>query len=702
MRILAHPHPLNHRTCLLQLRSERIPDGLRSHPALESRVLVVYIVALSSIVLGIQRITNANAIRRVQSHLFGGIYGADQTPRGYIAQHGGPVIFAFQATRLLTNIGITLLAILAALSSYEVGRAAIAIAGAYTTLLSTVVLFKPITLSHRFATHSTIVALSIFVALVYRDMWPYGTFNLVPTDTLNPAFWMMLALSGASGALIPLLEPYPRIFAPQVESGVNPEETASILSWSLFFFLDPLIARARGVKHLDYALLPPAVASDALVIIQERATLYLDPFYSLTSTKEPAIKPRRINVLRGLLLTHRTSWLIQALLRIMASVAQIGAPIGTNRLLRYLEEEYRGNGAEALKLAAVRVRPWVWIAWIALAPLLQDVARQMYLLLNSRVIVHNEAVLTSLVYEHALRVRVVHAPDDVPDTAVDVTESSEESISVPVIAPEASEGLAVDTLIDSQESQEQGTLTRETTASGSELGLSVTDTATIAPSTSAPSSTKGDGSDKNKVPSAPSPTKKQQELTGRLNNFVTSDLANINGGKDFLEVLITVPLTVILGTWFLYSILGNAALVGLAVMGLFMPVPTWVTRKIGQIQKRKMGGTDVRVGAVSEALGVLRMIKMFGWEEKVKQDVEEKRKIELDSIFSRKMYDLVNLCSKWVLSGGRVRVLTSHPCVSAVSRSRWLIWSRLSRGTRWFSVGRSPLPSCSRLSLLLR
>ena len=39
--------------------------------------------------------------------------------------------------------------------------------------------------------------------------------------------------------------------------------------------------------------------------------------------------------------------------------------------------------------------------------------------------------------------------------------------------------------------------------------------------------------------------------------------------------------------------------------------------------------TDARVQAVSEAIGMLRMIKLFGWEAKIGKELEEKRSEEL-------------------------------------------------------------------------
>jgi ABC-type bacteriocin/lantibiotic exporter with double-glycine peptidase domain len=101
-----------------------------------------------------------------------------------------------------------------------------------------------------------------------------------------------------------------------------------------------------------------------------------------------------------------------------------------------------------------------------------------------------------------------------------------------------------------------------------------------------------------------------------------------------------------LGTWFLVSLLGTAAWVGLAVMIALLPIPAWTSNIMAGVQKKKMEATDARVKAVKETLNVLRMVKQFGWEEEVKKQIEAQRAEELKWIFWRKMYNLVNIIVK--------------------------------------------------------
>jgi hypothetical protein len=53
--------------------------------------------------------------------------------------------------------------------------------------------------------------------------------------------------------------------------------------------------------------------------------------------------------------------------------------------------------------------------------------------------------------------------------------------------------------------------------------------------------------------------------------------------------------------------------------------------------------TDARIKSVKEVLGILRMIKQFGWETSVKAQVSEVREMELKWIFRRKMLNVLNV-----------------------------------------------------------
>lgn len=116
-------------------------------------------------------------------------------------------------------------------------------------------------------------------------------------------------------------------------------------------------------------------------------------------------------------------------------------------------------------------------------------------------------------------------------------------------------------------------------------------------------------------------------------------------------------------------------------MIILLPVPTWVASMMQGVQKSKMKSVCLhyihmfhsilithprRPTAVCRVsrkvrtmrshcntfanswivMSVLRMIKLFGWESRVKETVAEKRENELGWIWKRKMLSLANNCIK--------------------------------------------------------
>ena len=55
--------------------------------------------------------------------------------------------------------------------------------------------------------------------------------------------------------------------------------------------------------------------------------------------------------------------------------------------------------------------------------------------------------------------------------------------------------------------------------------------------------------------------------------------------------------------------------------------------------------TDSKLSIV---MSVLRMIKLFGWETRVRDTIAEKREEELNWVWKRKLLGVINDCAKYV------------------------------------------------------
>jgi hypothetical protein len=202
-----------------------------------------------------------------------------------------------------------------------------------------------------------------------------------------------------------------------------------------------------------------------------------------------------------------------------------------------------------------------------------------------------ECLITQLLFEHSLRIRVKAETSDPTETHGDasVTPANEPVTPDSQSVAETQEASESDTLAHSQGNTE----------------TTINAPGDVKPDKSA-KETKEDGASK------------ASNLTGKITNLVTTDLKNITEARDFLFILIYIPLQAILCMTFLYWILGwryawfrtsvtarsksYSAMVGLAVMVACLPLPGYIVKFIQQVQVARMKSTDARVEKVSESM----------------------------------------------------------------------------------------------------
>ncbi|KAH7914592.1 hypothetical protein BJ138DRAFT_1143462 [Hygrophoropsis aurantiaca] len=434
--------------------------------------------------------------------------------------------------------------------------------------------------------HLDFLLLAVFGVFVYRNLYPLVTFTKQPSDIDEGwLLWVKIAILTLTAVIIPITSPRQYVpFDPRNPSHTpHPEQTASWLSMLLYTWEDPIVSLACRVPHLSHNHLPPLADQDYSENLIKRSFPHLDPFSG----------SKQRHIFFGLMKVYRTEYMILAAMIIIYAFASVASPIGINYLLLYLET----NGEGAI------IRPWVWIVWLFLGPMVGSLAIQWYIFIATRTLVRTEGIITQLVFNHSLRVRMkTELPDDVTNE-VSATLSSADQAS-PAECATPTEGIA---------SGMSGAMLKQRT-----LG------------TACPKNNKR----------VPKPS--AGNLVGKINNLVTTDLNNITEGRDFMFIAIYVPLQVGLCIWFLYGILEWAAIVGLLFMILLFPIPGYVAQRIQTVQLRKMDNTDSRVQTVTETMNVLRMIKLFGWENKMNAKITEKREDELVWTWKQKILELIN------------------------------------------------------------
>ncbi|KIJ23254.1 hypothetical protein M422DRAFT_786228 [Sphaerobolus stellatus SS14] len=498
----------------------------------------------------------------------------------HMARFGGSRIFCYMFTRMIGCLSLFGLTSYTLLSAHDQAadppadipppawtKAAISITYLYCTLLC-LISVSGLRWNRVTRNHAVCVLLVTFAVYAYRDIWPLATSTEHPIDASDELLWIKVTILVIVAIIIPLV--IPRQYVPvDPENPMpepNPELTASWLSLISYTFLDSIIFAGAKVSHLTPEELPPLSDSDWSKDLKNRTFPLLDAFQG-AKKHHLFFRLMHPNVFGKEYIILAVALVIQALSRFLA-------PTAINRILYYLENDKPDTN----------IQPWFWIIFLFVGPILNSLSTQWYTFVGSRVLVRATALLTQLVFEHSLRIRMKAEVDK----------------------DEKGKGKDVD--VDATES--------EKTKKGGEY------------------------------------------LTGKINNLITSDLEQIGEGREFLDVALTVPLGLILCILWLYKVLGWSAFVGLVTMLALFPIPGYIAKKVKSVQENKMKKSDARVQEITEAISVIRMVKLFGWEGEVARRIEEKREEELKWILYSKALQLCNNALNFFIT--HVTMLTTY------------------------------------------
>ncbi|KAF7315751.1 ATP-binding cassette transporter [Mycena indigotica] len=324
----------------------------------------------------------------------------------HVQQHGGMTIFGFNAARLVTTLVLLCLSIFSlALDSEQEGNksggafAGMAVSGAhwvmtwtffYASIMTILTLVTSPESSRLAVKHLNLVLFPTFCVFFYRDIYPLLTLKLQPLDAAEGLLlWIKLTLLFVVAVVIPITVPREYIPVdpknPFPPSQVTPEQTASILSIAVYSFLDPIIFLGYRVPHLSYDQLPPLADYDHAKNLKKHAFPYMDVFTN-----------KRGHIFWQILLTFSGSFVLMAVALLIHGFAGFISPIAMNRLLNYLEGSSEG----------FLMKPGFWILLLLLGPVINSLAFQWFIFESTHVANQSTSIITQLVFEHALRIRV--------------------------------------------------------------------------------------------------------------------------------------------------------------------------------------------------------------------------------------------------------------------------------------------------------
>jgi ABC-type multidrug transport system fused ATPase/permease subunit len=135
------------------------------------------------------------------------------------------------------------------------------------------------------------------------------------------------------------------------------------------------------------------------------------------------LKPRHLFV--GILWSNARTIAIIFVFCVISGASELSGSLGIQKVLEYLETD--GEGAT--------FKPILWILLLFIGPTIGSLAIQGYVFLNTRLLVRSESILTQLLFDHALRLRMKDSTDE-PKEA--------DNADVPAINVEQADGASND------------------------------------------------------------------------------------------------------------------------------------------------------------------------------------------------------------------------------------------------------------------
>ncbi|WVO13290.1 hypothetical protein L204_100903 [Cryptococcus depauperatus] len=562
-------------------------------------------------------------------------------------------------------------------STLEWGEFGVSCFYVYTLFFSFLLLtLRPATpLRKRLIAHLDVLLFLAWVIYAYRDLWPLVTYHLKPTDTNNITTWSRLSILTVSAIVMPLIRPRTYVPAdpnyPTAPEDIHPEQTASLLSYLFFEYMTGLVWRAWKSPSLSYEELHPLADYDRAEFLYTQHKDKLDP----VRRKKKGLKPR--NLFISLASVFKKEIVIITVMAAIAGVFELSGSVGINQLLDYLENNGEGHS----------LRPIVWIAALFLGPTVTSLALQLYLVTTTRLIVRSEALLTQLLFDHALRLRMKDQIDDDREKAVKEMEQGEGSAPLIIVEEviDHAPGAPAELIHRSDSNTEADDST------SNDQVKSVPQSGEVTEVGSAAGSSKDKAAERKAAADEEAKKSKGQGLAGKINVLMAADIESVIEGRDLALIFIYTPIQFVLCIVLLYRILSWSSLVGMITMFATLPLPGLLTKLNAQFQQKRMLATDSRIDTITESINALRIIKMFGWEDRIKERVAIKREDELTLIWQRRLMNLFTTLLNTVLP---VLTMTVTFAVYTLVQKRQLTAAKVFTSMTVFELVKGQLGMC--------
>ncbi|KAM9364701.1 ATP-binding cassette sub-family C member 2 [Pholidichthys leucotaenia] len=122
---------------------------------------------------------------------------------------------------------------------------------------------------------------------------------------------------------------------------------------------------------------------------------------------------------------------------------------------------------------------------------------------------------------------------------------------------------------------------------------------------------------------------RKESTVGETVNLMSADAQRFNDVTNFIHLLWSCPLQIVIAIAFLWLELGPSVLAGVAVMVLMVPINGLLATKARKLQIENMKFKDKRLKIMNEILNGIKILKLYAWEPSFQTQVEDIRGEEL-------------------------------------------------------------------------
>ncbi|XP_029465938.1 canalicular multispecific organic anion transporter 1 [Rhinatrema bivittatum] len=126
-----------------------------------------------------------------------------------------------------------------------------------------------------------------------------------------------------------------------------------------------------------------------------------------------------------------------------------------------------------------------------------------------------------------------------------------------------------------------------------------------------------------------STTTRKESTVGETVNLMSADAQRFMDLTNFIHLLWSSPVQIVLSIVFLWAELGPSVLAGVAVIVLLIPINAVLATKSRGFQMKNMKNKDKRMKIMTEIINGIKILKLYAWEPSFESQVQEIREKEL-------------------------------------------------------------------------